>query len=358
MSQKLPMSNDPVSEKPVDFEKDSLSVDELIEFIGIQFDEIKQQSKEIRSLIDQSRSEVEKMKQRQGTEAMRLKQIQSSFDSVPREDIRRAYESTMDAQQRLFSGSGQLEKLQAQLGVLDPFSKFLEKVHDSLRLSQPEVKSGPAPKSVVIRIVEAQENERLRLSRLMHDGPAQVLSNFILQVEIAGRLFEIDPVRAKEELTMLKASANSAFQRIRNFIFDLRPMMLDDLGLVPTIRRYLDASKEQGQQEITFTFTGTERRMPNHIEVVLFRAIQQLVALARDPGQASKIKVTLDIDETSAKAVLEHDGKLLDEKGSGQEDPNNLAPLRERVEMLGGTFEYTTQAGQGTYALVQLPTGE
>jgi two-component system sensor histidine kinase DegS len=352
------MSNAPVPEKSSDLEKDSLSVAELIDFIGTQLEELKQQSKEVRSLIDQSRSEVEKMKQRQTAEAMRLKQIQSSFDSVPREDIRKAFESTMDAQQRLFSGSGQLEKLQAQLGVLDQFSQFLEKVHDSLRISQPEVKSGPAPKSVVIRVVEAQETERLRLSRLMHDGPAQVLSNFILQVEIAARLFEIDPIKAKEELTSLKAAANSAFQRIRNFIFDLRPMMLDDLGLIPTIRRYLDASKEQGQQEITFTFTGTERRMPNHIEVVLFRALQQLVGIAREQSQATKIKVTFDIDETTAKAVIEHDGKLLDEKAGGQEDPYGLASLRERVEMLGGTFEYTTQAGQGTYALLQLPIGD
>lgn len=352
------MSNAPVPEKPVDLEKESLSVEELVDFIGSQMEEIKGQSKEVRSLIAQSRSEVEKMKQRQTAEAMRLKQIQSSFDSVPREDIRKAFKSSMDAQQRLFSGSGQLEKLQAQQGVLDQFSKFLEKVYESLRISQPDVKSGPAPKSVVIRVVEAQETERLRLSRLMHDGPAQVLSNFILQVEIAGRLFEIDPVRAKEELNTLKSSANSAFQRIRNFIFDLRPMMLDDLGLIPTIRRYLDAFKEQGQQEITFTFTGTERRMPNHIEVVLFRALQQLVGLARDPGEASKIKVALDIDETTAKAVVEHDGKLLDEKAGGQEDPYGLASLRERVEMLGGIFEFTTQAGKGTYILLQLPTGE
>jgi two-component system sensor histidine kinase DegS len=352
------MSNVPVSEQPRDLEKESLSVDELVDFVGSQLEEIKQQSKEIRSLIDQSRSEVEKMKQRQTAEAMKLKQIQSSFDSVPREDIRRAFESSMDAQQRLFSGSGQLEKLQAQLGVLDPFSKFLEKVHDTLRISQPDAKSGPAPKSVVIRVVEAQESERLRLSRQMHDGPAQVLSNFILQAEIAARLFEIDPVRAKEELATLKTSANSAFQRIRNFIFDLRPMMLDDLGLVPTIRRYLDAFKEQGPQEITFNFTGTERRIPNHIEVVLFRALQQLVQLSRDPGQASKIKVSFDMDETIAKAILEHDGKLLDEKASGQEDPYGLISLRERVEMLGGTFEYSAQAGKGTYVLLQLPIGE
>jgi two-component system sensor histidine kinase DegS len=352
------MTNVPVSDQPADLENETLTVDSLVDYIGSQLEEIKRQSKEVRSLIDQSRSEVEKMKQRQTAEAMRLKQIQSSFDSVPREDIRKAFESSMDAQQRLFSGSGQLEKMQAQLGVLDQFAKFLEKIHETLRINQPDAKSGPAPKSVVIRVVEAQESERLRLSRQMHDGPAQVLSNFILQAEIAARLFEIDPVRAKEELTTLKSSANTAFQRVRNFIFDLRPMMLDDLGLVPTIRRYLDAFKEQGQQDIAFTFTGTERRMPNHIEVVLFRALQQLIQLARDPGQASKIKLTFDLDETTAKAVMEHDGKLLDEKASGQEDPYGLNSLRERVEMLGGTFEYTAQAGQGTYVLLQLPTGE
>jgi two-component system sensor histidine kinase DegS len=298
------------------------------------------------------------MKMRQASEAMRLKQIQSSFDSVPREDIRKAYESSMDTQQRLFAMSGQLERLQAQQGVFAQFGTFLEKIHETLRINQPEAATGPAPKSVVVRVVEAQEEERKRLSRQMHDGPAQVLSNFILQAEIAARLFEIDPIRAKEELANLKTSANSAFQRVRNYIFDLRPMMLDDLGLVPTLRRYLDNFKEQGQQEITFTFTGTERRMPNHIEVVLFRAIQELVRLARDETQASKIKVTLDIDDTRAKAVLEHDGKVLEEKTSGEEDSHGLRSLRERIEMLGGTFEYTVQAGQGTYILIELPAAE
>jgi two-component system sensor histidine kinase DegS len=207
-------------------------------------------------------------------------------------------------------------------------------------------------------VVEAQEDERKILSRKMHDGPAQVLSNFILQAEIAARLFEIDPIRAKEELNSLKVAANSAFQRVRNYIFDLRPMMLDDLGLVPTIRRYLDSFKEQGQQEITFTFTGTERRMPNHIEVVTFRALQQLVGVARDQGQAGKIKVTLDIDEAKVKAVVEHDGKILEEKPGGEEDSLGLVSMRERIEMLGGTFEYNAQAGQGTYISLELPAGE
>jgi two-component system sensor histidine kinase DegS len=352
------MTNAPKPPTPADLEKETLSVEDLLPFVGARLEEIKTQTKELRSLIDQSRSEVEKMKMRQASEAMRWKQIQSSFDSVPREDIRRAFESSMDAQQRLFAMSGQLERLQAQQGVFEQFNKSMEKIHETLHISQPEAAvSGPAPKSIVVRVIEAQEDERKRLSRQMHDGPAQVLSNFILQAEIAARLFEIDPIRAKEELANLKLSANSAFQRVRNFIFDLRPMMLDDLGLVPTLRRYLDSSKDQGQCEITFTFTGTERRMPSHIEVVLFRAIQQIAGLAREDAEATKIKVSVDLGEAKVKTILEHDGKLLEEKG-GEEDPHGLNALRERIEMLGGTYELASQGGQGTYILIELPAAE
>jgi two-component system sensor histidine kinase DegS len=351
------MANAPEPKAPVDLEKESLTPEELPPFIAAHLEEIRTQLKELRSLINQSKSEVEKMKQRQASEAMRLKQIQVSFDSVPREDIRKAFESSMDAQQRLFAMSGQLERLQAQENVLEQFGTALNKIHETLHASSPDGISGPAPKSVIVRVVEAQEDERKELSRKMHDGPAQVLSNFILQAEIAARLFEIDPIRAKEELANLKSSANTAFQKVRNYIFDLRPMMLDDLGLVPTIRRYLDSFKEQGQ-EIVFTFTGTERRMPNHIEVVTFRAIQQLVGLAREEGQAGKIKVTLDIAEANVRAAIEHDGKILEENPGGEGDKHGLVSLRERIEMLGGSFEYNAQAGQGTLASIDLPIGE
>jgi two-component system, NarL family, sensor histidine kinase DegS len=352
------MANAPASTDPVDLEKETLSFDELSPFIASRLEEVRSQLKELGSLIGQSRNEVEKMKQRQASEAMRLKQIQSSFESVPREDIRKSFESSMDTQQRLFAMSGQLERLQAQQGVLEQYEATLGKIQETLQIMSPDSASGPAPKSVVVRVVEAQEDERKRLSRQMHDGPAQVLSNFILQAEIAARLFDIDPVRAKEELGTLKVSANSAFQKVRNYIFDLRPMMLDDLGLVPTIRRYLDSFKDQSQLEITFAFTGTERRIPNHIEVVQFRALQQLVGLAREHGQASKIKVTLDIAESNVRAIVENDGKILEEKPGGEEDVYGLVSLRERIEMLGGSFDYNAQAGQGTTASIDLPTGE
>ena len=135
-------------------------------------------------------------------------------------------------------------------------------------------------------IIQAQEAERGRLARKMHDGPAQALSNFILQTEIAMRLFDIDQSKAKEELAGVKTAASSTFQKVRDFIFDLRPMMLDDLGLVPTITRYVDTFKEQSGIEVRLISTGMEQRFESYLEVMVFRAIQELLGniAAPQPG--------------------------------------------------------------------------
>jgi two-component system sensor histidine kinase DegS len=92
----------------------------------------------------------------------------------------------------------------------------------------------------------------------MHDGPAQSLTNFILQAEICQRLFDRNPERAAEELDNLKTAASVTFQKVRDFIFDLRPMMLDDLGVVPTVRRYVDSFKEKTDIGTDLEIMGTK----------------------------------------------------------------------------------------------------
>ena len=109
----------------------------------------------------------------------------------------------------------------------------------------------------------------------MHDGPASSLSNFILQAEICQRFFDSDPSRARTELNSLKSTAAHTFNDVKNFIFDLRPMMLDDLGVIPTLRRYVESFQEQSDIPIALTVTGTERRLESYVEVTIFRAIQE-----------------------------------------------------------------------------------
>ena len=140
---------------------------------------------------------------------------------------------------------GQFDKLQLDLIHLEEKRKFLERIQDLLQASTASLKGDSGKFNSVEMMVNAQESERQKLSRQMHDGPAQALSNFILQTEIALRLMDIDESQARKELNDLKSSAMNTFQNLRNFIFELRPMMLDDLGVVPTIRRYADTFKEQ-----------------------------------------------------------------------------------------------------------------
>src|SRR5438105_10908037 len=126
----------------------------------------------------------------------------------------------------------------------------------------------------------------------MHDGPAQSLTNFILQAEICQRLLDRNPDRANKELGNLKTAASTTFQKVRDFIFDLRPMMLDDLGLAPTVRRYVDAFAEKSNIETRLSIIGEERRrMESHTEVMMFRSVQELLGYARDNANAAKVEI-------------------------------------------------------------------
>src|SRR4030095_83980 len=206
---------------------------------------------------------------------------------MPPQEIRNAYDSALDAQQRLFVMRGQLEKLQNEKSHLERFKSALERTRLASGSSSAGALTGGSkgPLANVEMLVNAQETERQRLSRQMHDGPAPALSKFILQTEIAMRLMDVDASQARDELNNLKASAMGTFQKVRNFIFELRPMMLDDLGLAPTVRRYGDAFKEQAGLDIGVTITGHERRLEPYLEVMLFRAIQELLGNAARHSQ-------------------------------------------------------------------------
>lgn len=197
-------------------------------------------------------------------------------------------------------------------------------------------------------IVNAQEAERQRLSRQMHDGPAQALSNFILQTEIAMRLLDVDSSQAKAELANLKTSAMSTFQKVRGYIFELRPMMLDDLGLVPTLRKYADAFKEQSGMDVSVTVSGNERRLEPYLEVMIFRAVQELLGNAARHSQATLVKVHLDLGNDYLRVTVDDNGRGFDPEVLKESGNLGLKLIRERSEMLGGKFEVDSSVGSGT----------
>jgi len=332
--------------------------DVLREQVRSELEQIKRELDEIKLLQEQSQIEVGKLTQRNASISTHLQQVQGQFDSLPRGDIRMAYDAALEAQQRLFVMRGQVEKLQSDLQHLQRNQTFLKQLDTILAGGQPGNSPAPVSQSMVEAvemIIEAQEAERLRLSRQMHDGPAQALSNFILQTEIAMRLFDLDQTRARDELANLKTSATSAFQKVRDFIFELRPMMLDDLGLIPTIKRFVDATKDHPGVEVRLIVTGMERRLESYVEVMIFRAIQELVGNAFRHSQASSIKVMLDLGDTNVRVSVEDNGKgfdpaILDERGY-----MGIKVVKERAEKLGGYLDIDSGPGKGTRITFQIP---
>ncbi len=318
--------------------------------------------KEIALLIEQSQGEVDRSAQKNSQLSSKLQQIKSQFASVPREDIRETYDAALDAQQRLFIMRGQVEKLASDKNLVEHYLSLLIRICDSIESSDViDHEVGIFRDSninAVEMMIQAQEAERQKLARQIHDGPAQTLSNFILQTEIAMRLFDLDQSKAKDELRNLMTAASATLKRVRDFIFELRPMMLDDLGLGPTVKRYIETIKEQSGIDIHLSTSGLETRLEGYLEVLLFRAIQELLANAVKFSQASQINIRIESSDLNIRVNVEDDGKGFNPEILQELNGMGLKVIRDRVEKLGGNFEINSVPDQGTHISFQIPTSK
>jgi two-component system sensor histidine kinase DegS len=347
----------------------SVTSEQFLEQYSKEYEQIQSELKEVDLLIQQTTSEVERLAQRNTQVTNKLRQIEATLDTVPREDIREAYTAVLETQQRLFTMRGQLEKLQSNQRNL---SRYLDMLHEVLEITGRaefgsqvvgeaggEAGDGGPAQPLIVRIIEAQERERQRLSRQMHDGPAQALTNLILQAEICERLFDTNADRARSELVNLKTAVAGTFQKVKGFILNLRPMMLDDLGVVPTLKRYVDGFAENSEVMTNLTVTGKERRLESHKEVTIFRLTQELLNNAAEHAHATSVQIGLDLGDDLVRVSVEDNGsgfELTEALTSPDADRLGLAMMRERVEMLGGRIYFDSSVGRGTKVSFELPT--
>lgn len=325
------------------------------------YEQTQRDLKEIDILIKQSAAEVERLAQRNSQVTSYTRQLQTNFETLPREDIKEAYEALGDVQQRLFTMRGQLEKLQSDQRNLERLAEFQRKIIELTDGGASFPASGGRRRAVeqpnVIRVIQTEEAVRQGLVRKMHDSVASSISNFILQAEICQRFFDVNPDRARTELNALKSSAGSTFSNVKDFIFDLRPMMLDDLGVIPTLRRYAESFQEKNGIPVPITVTGVERRLESHIEVTVFRNVQELLQNAVTHAQATQIQIQIDMGQQEVTAVVEDTGSgfNVDDALNGNHKTIGLATLRERTEMLGGELNIQSNLGQGTRIEFSIP---
>jgi two-component system sensor histidine kinase DegS len=189
------------------------------------------------------------------------------------------------------------------------------------------------PPAVSRLLLGAQEDLRREIARAMHDGPAQSLTNIVLQAQIVERLVTTDPANAGSEVRQLVAMVQQTLEATKSFIFDVRPMVLDDLGLVPTLRR---AARERGRRAgipVDFDSMGTDRRLPMDLESGLFRILDEAMA-AYLSARADRVSLRLDwTDEVEARVsasratVETHADPTPDETSAAADLPPALAAM-------------------------------
>lgn len=213
--------------------------------------------------------------------------------------------------------------------------------------------------STLARVIQAQEEIRQRVAQRLHDGPTQSLANVMLTAEICEKLVQSDPRHALNELANLKGVVNAALQETRKFIFELRPMTLDDLGLVATLRRYAGDVAARYKLQIPVSAPQGERRLAREIEVPAFRIAQEAIANAVEHSHASVIHLTIALRPDGLSLVIQDNGSGFEVEPAllraRAHQTTGIASMQERSELLGGWLRLESAPGRGTRVEVSVP---
>lgn len=244
------------------------------------------------------------------------------------------------------------QTLETTLEALRERLDLLREVEPHLEPSEPPEPPPTAQKSgSALEVYQAVEAERLRIARDLHDGPAQILANLVLEAEILDRLLRRDPALLSAELQEFKNQVKNAVADMRRFMFDLRPSSLDDLGLIATMRRIATEYQDRTGIVCRFNVTGEERRLPQEVEEATFWIIQEGLTNVRRHAEAKTVEITLDVQKARARLRIRDDGAGFDPEGYQQEGARRklgLLGMRERASTVAGTLSVHSQPGSGT----------
>lgn len=205
-----------------------------------------------------------------------------------------------------------------------------------------------------MRVIAAQEGERQRLAEDVHDGPAQVLTNAIFQVEYLDRVLESEPATARAELTFLRDMLREGLDEVRGFIATLRPPAVD-MGLAQAIENVATDFENRTGIAVAVAVTGIDARLTPDAKTSVLRVIQEALQNVRKHAAATEVSIGLDGDHLT---IIDN-GRGFDvmRLASAQTRNFGLQFMRERAELMGSSLQIESRQGEGTRILLHLPGG-
>ncbi len=309
----------------------------------------------------------------------RLAEVSKNFKVFKEVDIRKAYEEAQNKKLELAGLKSKenllrtkrdyleasLRKMKNLLNKAENLASHLTAVTNYLSNALTDVNSRfmelEQIQKLGVNIIRAQEEERRKVARDIHDGPAQLLANIIMRTEYCLKLIDIDQTGVREELVALQKMVRQSLQDVRKIIFDLRPMVLDDLGLIPAINQYLDEFQIQYGLMVEAVIIGESKRFNMPVEVALFRIVQETLSNIKKHAGAKRVMVKIELLPQKILLIIRDDGRgfnlqevLADKKREGY----GLIGIRERIQLLNGKLVINTAPGQGTVINISMPLEE
>ena len=236
---------------------------------------------------------------------------------------------------------------------LDERTQELERLNEELR--RKETLRG----QLLVKLITAQEEERKRVARDLHDQLGQALSALTMGMEAAESALPPQLDALKGRLLHAKSLATRALEQTHELILDLRPIALDDLGLIAAMRSYAEEHLVPRDIEVQVTVHGAQRRLPPALEIALFRIVQEAINNIANHAGARHVNLALEFRQASVQVIVQDDGHGFDpttvfDSGDGGRG-FGLLGMQERAELAEGTFQIDSQPGYGTCIVITIP---
>lgn len=354
---------------------------QIFEIMHVARDELVALTKELQRVMeetDETLQKVDKLELQYHRSRIRLTEVSRDFVRYSEKDIRIAYEKATELQLELMMTRereiylrSRRDELQLRVRSVENSVERAESIGSQMsvvidylagEMGQVTriVETAKNRQLIGLKIILAQEEERKRIAREIHDGPAQMLANLVLRTEIVERmLVKQEFGLVQDEIIDLKGQVRYSLEEMRKVIFNLRPMALDDLGLIPTLRKYVHDFEEKTQIRTTFETRGKEHRLSSAMEAAVYRLVQEGLTNAAKHAYPSYVLVEITYQAQLIKIVVKDNGlgfnvKKVSEQGS--RESFGLVGMRERVELLEGRMEIESAENQGTTIVIHIPT--
>jgi len=333
---------------------------------------------ELQEQVKQLISEIEVLEVALKESKRRLMLMNKNFDQHTEEELKEAYEKAdnlrvelavkREMEKYLIKRRNELEiRIKDAIKTVQKADKLITQVGAALGYLTGDLQEvslqleGLQHKQLLgLKIIKAQEEERQRVARDIHDGPAQMMSNVVLKAEICERLIDSDPEQARMELQNLKKIVRDSLQDVRKIIYNLRPMSLDDLGLVPTLQRYVLTFQEETGISVSFITKGSQPELKPVISLTVFRIVQEALNNVVKHAKANTVVMQLEFLEDSLRLFVYDDGVGFDtarlkERNEDISSGFGLVSMKERIELLGGDMRISSEPGKGTRLNIIIP---